>query len=85
MANEVAKKDAPKSNFFTKCIGFFKGLGLKIGRAFKDMWHELKKVTWPDRSELINYTLVVLGFMLAMGVVIFLIDMAAGTLIQSIT
>ena len=88
MANteNTRKKDAAKeSNFFKKCVSFFKNLGLKIGRAFRDMWHELKKVTWPQRSELINYSIVVLAFMLVMGVIIFLIDTGAGALIQAIT
>ena len=84
--DNTRKKDAAKNdNFIMKVIGFFKGFGLKIGRAFKDMWAELKNVTWPQRSELINYSLVVLAFMLVMGIVIFLIDAAAGALIQSIT
>ena len=86
--NDTAKKEAPaktSGNFFTKCVNFFKNLGLRIGRAFKDMWHELKKVTWPSRSELINYSLVVLAFMVGMGIIIFAIDAGAGALIKWIT
>ena len=41
-------------------IGFFKNLGSKIGKAFYNMYHELKRVTWPTKSGLINYSLVVL-------------------------
>ncbi|MBR0463999.1 MAG: preprotein translocase subunit SecE [Clostridia bacterium] len=88
MANtDTTKKkgDVKESNFFKKCVNFFKSLGLRIGHAFRDMWHELKKVTWPQRSELINYSVVVVAFMLVMGVVIFLIDTGAGALIQAIT
>ena len=76
---------ATKDNFFKKAIGFFKNLGLRVVRSFKEMYAELKKVTWPQRGELINYTLVVLAFMVAMGVVIFAIDAGAGALIRMIT
>ena len=85
--NDTAKKTiapAQSGSFFTKVVNFFKNLGLRIGRAFKDMYHELKKVTWPSRSELINYSLVVLAFMVAMGVIIFAIDAGAGALIKAI-
>ena len=34
-------------------------------KTFKDMWAELKKVTWPTRKEMINYSLVVFLFMIA--------------------
>ena len=80
--NETA---AVKENFFNKAVKFFKNLGIRIARSFKDMYAELKKVTWPQRSELINYSLVVLGFMVAMGVIIFAIDAGAGALVQLIT
>ena len=77
--------EAKKGNFFQKFINFFKNFGLRIWRSLKDMYAELKKVTWPQRSDLINYTLVVLAFMLAMGIVIFVIDAGAGALVQLIT
>ena len=54
-------------------------------KTFKDMWAELKKVTWPTKSALINYTLVVLAFIVAMGIVIFVIDSGAAALVQLIT
>ena len=79
--NETQKK----ANVFSKCIGFFKNLGIKIGHSFNDMFAELKKVTWPTRSELINYTLVVLAFIVAVGVVLFAIDTGMGALVQLIT
>ncbi|HIV29217.1 MAG TPA: preprotein translocase subunit SecE [Candidatus Ornithocaccomicrobium faecavium] len=49
------------------------------------MYHELKKVTWPSRKELVNYTLVVIAFMVATGIIIGLIDAGASALIQLIT
>ena len=48
--------------------------------SFKNMAFELKKVTWPTRSELINYSLVVLVFMVAMAIIIGIIDTGAAQL-----
>lgn len=83
----MAKTNAPakeKLSFPKKFVLFFKNLGLRIGGSFKDMYSELKKVTWPTRKEMINYTLVVLAFMLVMGVVIGLLDGGAAWLVSTI-
>ena len=77
--------EAAKDNFIKKIGRFFKNLGIRIARSFKDMVAELKKVTWPQRKELVNYSVVVLAFMLAMGIIIFVIDAGAGALVQWIT
>ncbi len=69
-------------NFFQKFVRFFKNLAKRIGRSFKDMYAELKKVTWPTKKEMINYTLVVLAFMAIMGVVIGLLDAGAAWLVS---
>ena len=76
MANAVEK--ASKPNFFQR-IGNF---GKRIGKFFKNMWHELKKVTWPSGKSLVNYSLVVFVFMVIMGVIIGLIDLGSGALID---
>ena len=75
---------APKKNFFQSAVDFFKNLGLRIYRAFKNMVAELKKVTWPTRKELINVSLLVLAFMAIMGVVIGVLDAGAGALMKLI-
>ena len=80
--NETAAK---KDNIFARAAKWCKNLGVRIARGFKDMYAELKKVTWPQRSELINYSVVVLAFMVVMGVIIFVIDAGAGALVQWIT
>ena len=69
----------------TGVIGWFKKLGLKIGKAFYNMYHELKKVTWPTKSAFINYSLVVLVFLVIMGVIIGLFDVGAAALVNLIT
>lgn len=71
--------------------GFFKRMGNKIvawgkgvGRFFMNMKHELKKVSWPTKKEMINYSLVVFAFMLVMTVIIGVFDFAAGALVNLI-
>ena len=64
----------------TKFGNFFKG----VGRFFMNMKHELKKVTWPTKKEMINYSLVVFAFMIVMTVIIGVFDFAAGALVNLI-
>ena len=85
MADEkkaVAKGKKP--NFFVRFghgfVNFFK----KIGLAFKNMWHELKKVTWPTKDKLINYTIIVVLMMIFLMVIIGLLDMGASALVNLI-
>ena len=85
MADEktVAKvKDNEKKGFVTKIVNFFKNLPANIARPFKNMWHELRKVTWPSREDLIKYTMIVLAFLVFMGVVIGLLDLGSTALIK---
>lgn len=85
MADEK-KATAAKENvsFLTKAINFFKRLPAAIAAPFKNMWRELKKVTWPSRKDLLQYTLIVMAFMTFMGVVIGLLDLGASKLIALI-
>ena len=71
-----------KVSFWTKLCNFFKKLPAAIARPFKNMWHELRKVTWPTRKEWLNCVIIVLAFMVFMGVVIGLLDMGASALIS---
>ena len=71
--------------------GFFQRLGAKVinwgkgvGRFFMNMKHELKKVSWPTKKEMINYSLVVFAFMIVMTVIIGVFDFAAGALVNLI-
>ena len=71
-----------KESFGTKFVNFFKNLPQNIARPFRNMWHELRKVTWPTRQDLINYTLIVLAFLVFMGVVIGLLDLGSTALVN---
>jgi len=39
-----------------------------------ESWTELQKVTWPDRDQLQNATLVVIAFTIAISLVIWMMD-----------
>ena len=79
-AAEETKKPAAKPGFGTKVANFFKG----IGRFFMNMYHELKKVTWPTKKDMVNYSVVVVLFILIMIVVIGVFDTGAGALVSLI-
>ena len=73
-----------KPNFFTRFGRGFVRFFARIGNAFKNMWHELRKVTWPTREKLVNYTVIVVLFMLFMMVIVGLLDTGASKLVNLI-
>ena len=75
----VKKTEQSKMNKF---ISWCKNLPQRIKKPFKNMFYELKKVTWPSKQKLIAYSVIVLVFMLFMGIVIGLLDMGASALIK---
>ena len=78
---EKAVKKSGESKL-SKILSWFKNLPKRISKPFKNMYYELKKVTWPSKEKLIAYSIIVLVFMLFMGVVIGLLDMGATTLVK---
>ena len=65
-----------------KLLSWFTKLPSRIATPFKNMWYELKKVTWPTKRKLIVYSVVVLVFMLLMSVIIGVLDMGASALVK---
>lgn len=51
-------------------------------KFFKDIWREVKKVTWPTRKELFSYTGAILVFVIAIGVVLTLVDLGLGEVLK---
>ena len=78
---EKAVKKSGESKL-SKIISWFKNLPKRIAKPFKNMYYELKKVTWPSKEKLIAYSIIVLVFMLFMGIVIGLLDMGASALVR---
>ena len=67
-----------------KILNWFKTLPQRIAKPFRNMYYELKKVTWPTKQRLISYSIIVLVFMLFMSVVIGLLDMGASAGVRSL-
>ena len=78
---EKAVKASGESRL-SKILNWFKNLPKRIAKPFRNMYYELKKVTWPSKEKLIAYSIIVLVFMLFMGVVIGLLDMGASALVR---
>ena len=85
---EVAKKAAAKpavkgkQPFGTRMVNWFKAVPGRVANAFKNMAAELKKVSWPSRKELINYSVLVIVFVVAMAILIGLLDLGSSALVQ---
>ena len=83
VATQEAKAHAKKApSKMDKFVSWCKRLPSRIAKPFKNMFYELKKVTWPSKRKLIVYSLTVLVFMLFMGIVIGLLDMGASALVR---
>ena len=78
---EKAVKQSGESRL-GKILSWIKNLPKRIAKPFRNMYYELKKVTWPSKEKLIAYSIVVLVFMLFMGIVIGLLDMGASALVR---
>jgi len=49
-------------------MGFITGLPTKIIRFLREVKIEMKRVNWPSKKEVLNYTLLVLGISIATGI-----------------
>jgi len=65
-----AQKPRQKFNIWT----FLKELPKKVTKFFRNVVHELKRVTWPNRKALLTYTVVVLVTIAIFGVLLGLYD-----------
>ena len=82
MADEKTVVKEKKEATGNKFVNFFRNLPKNIARPFKNMWHELRKVTWPTKQDLIQYSLIVLVFLVFMGIVIGLLDLGSTALVN---
>ncbi len=56
-----------------------------IVKFFRSVISEMKKVTWPTRKELTNYTIVVIVVVLIVAAVVGVMDLGFGQLLQLIS
>lgn len=61
-----------------KKVGFFR----RIGRSLKSTKSEFKKVVWPTKKQLFNNTVLVIVALVAIGLIIFGLDVLFGKLAE---
>lgn len=71
------KKDSnkEKTNIFVRIGRWFPKAGKAIAKYFKDVVGEVKKLSWPTKKELINYTLAVFAFVAMMAIIMWVLDL----------
>ena len=78
------KKEVKKVGFFTRAKNFVVALPKTIANAFKNMVAELKKVAWPSKKDLVNYSLLVIGFLVILAIVVGGLDTASSFLVKKL-
>ncbi|MCL7749103.1 MULTISPECIES: preprotein translocase subunit SecE [Halalkalibacter] len=53
-----------------------------VGKFFRDVVQEMKRVSWPTRKELTRYTWVVLGTVAFISVFFFVVDYGISELVR---
>ena len=69
----VKKDDNTKPGFFAR-----------IGKWFREMKSELKKVIWPTKKDLTNNTLISVGMMVLSALVVWIFDEGAQLLVKAL-
>ena len=75
-------KDTSKGNVFKKLGVMIRNSA--VGKFFRDLIAETKKVVWPSKKQVVNNTLVVLAVCLVSGVALFVVDTIFGLLLRLI-
>ncbi len=78
---KVVKVEEKKVQQKNKKDNFFK----RMGRKLKEVFSELKKVSWPSFDKIVKQTAVVLGVVLMFMIVITLMDLGLGALLRLLT
>ena len=60
------------------------GIFARIGKWFKELKSELKKVQWPTKKQTINNTVIVIICCIIVGICIWLFDWLAGSVIRAL-
>ena len=72
-AGTAAARPAHREHHRNRLINFIQG-----------SWHELQRVQWPDRRQVMQATGVVIGFVIVAGVFLGVADLLAGKLVTYI-
>ena len=77
-------KEVKKPGFFSRAVDFCKALPKRISGAFKNMVAELKKVAWPSKKDLVNYSIIVIGFVVVLALVVGVLDTASSFVVKKL-
>jgi len=77
--DKQAEKNTKKSGKFSP-----KDAAAKVGRFFKELKSEFKKIVWPTKKQVINNTIVVIVMVVICGAVICGFDAALSFLVNLI-
>ena len=70
--------EVKKENWFKRAFG-------AVGRYFRELKSELKKVVWPTPKQVLKNALIVVACVVVIGVFIWLFDFASGAVISAIS
>jgi preprotein translocase subunit SecE len=78
VSSSVGSRDQGEKNLVAKSVAERKTEKKKgenaIVRYFRETWFELKKVSWPTRSEAVNLTIIVIAVTSFLAIVLGLMD-----------
>ena len=80
--NKEVKK--AEQGFFARAKDWCVALPGRISGAFKNMAAELKKVAWPSKKDLINYSIIVIGFVVVLALVVGVLDTASSFVVKKL-
>lgn len=83
--NQPAEKKADKPKKEKKAEKEKKpSIGKRMGRFFRELKAELKKVSWPSRAETIKKTGIVLASVIVVGIIVWIFDGIASSVIDAL-
>ena len=80
MSEKKEVKKTEKPGFVARA----KALPARIVNAFKNTAAELKKVAWPSKKDLINYSIIVIGFVVVLALVVGVLDTASSFVVKKL-
>ena len=80
MSENKEVKKTEKPGFVAKV----KALPARIANAFKNTAAELKKVSWPSKKDLINYSIIVICFVVVLAIVVGVLDTASSFVVKKL-
>ena len=60
------------------------GIGKRIGKFFRELKSELKKVAWPTKADTIKRTGTVVACAILVGIIVWIFDGLAGAIIDAL-